>query len=419
MLTCHAKVHNTASKLHKDAVPSEMFLKDPNDSKSKVCATCLDCRAYSTKSRVKQKAKLQAKVDAVKEANGEFLMCTATFHSSSSKYPRDKVPKELFRKVPGDPKSPLIKTCRDCAEARAEYKAQDNAKKIEKVKSMPGMFVCSTCHQIRDELERAMSYDGTPSACCDRCQDLKVENRDRIKGELKEVRLEYMKAQSASCYRCRCIYLRNPDGEGLLKLKTFEQDGIRMVSHEEYIAKADDFINGCSELICLDVLEFDHLTEHEQRERGLLSPDEPYMPKVRNVSNMTSKAAMMREAAKCQLLCGFCHIDVTIERELMGPNLEGALGKKRIHVNTIKAAGCVICKYVNPETSRHFHMDHIDPRTKTIDVAVMVVEPRFTFEELQAECEKCRVLCLHCHKLHTIQQRKEGLVVNFLRNSAS
>ena len=33
----------------------------------------------------------------------------------------------------------------------------------------------------------------------------------------------------------------------------------------------------------------------------------------------------------------------------------------------------------------------------------------YSLDDLIKECSKCRVLCKHCHKIHTNKQAKEGL----------
>ena len=403
--------HNLGSKFPADVVPIEFFRKDPDDVDSEIFNTCVDCRAYKRKLRIKAVAKLKAAAKASWDADGDFLFCTVNIHNSNSKYPRDKVPRELFRKVPTDPKSSLIKTCRDCAEARAKYKVVNNTAKLEKVKKMPDNFICSTCHQIKHIDTRSINPDGTLAASCITCKELKIANRIKKTIAMKEVLMKRIKEQSSSCLSCCNIYLLDPkDDNHILTFETVEIDGVRMVYIDGCYIRANYFIEATKENHCFEVLVFDHLTEDEQRERGLLAFDEPYIPKVRGVAHMTSKVAKEREALKCQLLCVMCHMIETISRERRDANFNGLMGFKKKYVHNLKALGCAICGYINLEIPRLFEMDHLNPSTKTTEVSVMVVESKYTMEMLQAECAKCQVLCLHCHKLVTRNQRRAGII---------
>ena len=42
----------------------------------------------------------------------------------------------------------------------------------------------------------------------------------------------------------------------------------------------------------------------------------------------------------------------------------------------------------------------------------MTKDKNYTMQDVIDEVAKCRVLCLHCHIIHTRNQRKEGIVSN-------
>ena len=62
------------------------------------------------------------------------------------------------------------------------------------------------------------------------------------------------------------------------------------------------------------VIEFDHLPEKDQRERGLLLFNEKFIPKKSGVNEQGSETSIRLEALKCQHLCILCHTIKTIER---------------------------------------------------------------------------------------------------------
>lgn len=61
---------------------------------------------------------------------------------------------------------------------------------------------------------------------------------------------------------------------------------------------------------------------------------------------------------------------------------------------------CVICKEADPIV---LEFDHLDPTDKDGSVARMVNDCK-PWEVVEAEINKCRVLCANCHKRHTYAQ---------------
>jgi len=88
-----------------------------------------------------------------------------------------------------------------------------------------------------------------------------------------------------------------------------------------------------------------------------------------------------------------------------------AENKKRLDEIKLKS-GCEICgigKTV-PKDKRwkklllhSLHFDHIDPKTKIKNVCDM---KGYKWEVIQAEIDKCRVLCFPCHSEHTGKQNR-------------
>jgi len=216
----------------------------------------------------------------------------------------------------------------------------------------------------------------------------------------------------ASCQKCNCIYLKN--GDSALCLKTYFTKKGHRIKYNGETFDVEEFINEHINDLELAVIEFDHLTEEEQRERGLLGPNEKYIPKKNNVSELGSETAMRLEALKTQNVCMRCHLEETIFREA------GQYASKYTYTERAKKAfvdeykrnlgGCSICEYVNDDLLRFFHMDHFDPENKVKEISRMVKSPRYTLDDVKIELEKCRMLCAHCHAIHTRKQVESGII---------
>lgn len=67
------------------------------------------------------------------------------------------------------------------------------------------------------------------------------------------------------------------------------------------------------------------------------------------------------------------------------------------YIQAIKMdSGCEICGYNEHPTALEF--DHIDPSTKRDKVSNLMGN---SYEVIDAEIAKCRVLCSNCHAIHT------------------
>ena len=157
------------------------------------------------------------------------------------------------------------------------------------------------------------------------------------------------------------------------------------------------------------IIELDHLTEEEQRERKIIGPKDSFIRKKSCVSECDNEYTMREEAKITQNLCCKCHVIVTMRREKGGNQYYGKILAKKNYVNSLKRkSGCEICGFLDENLLRYLEMDHIDPKQKINKIADMV-QYGYSLEELIEECKKCRVLCRFCHKIHTSEQRKQGI----------
>ncbi len=407
-LSCNTKSHHSYSEHLKDRVPSELF-NGIRGGKEILYKTCIDCRTYFRQNMRRYQAKLSTPSDTEEQG---FQNCPAKGHDtkSGSSHPRKKVPIELFRKEPADPKSSLLKCCSDC---RTCSSLQKKGRLVNlKMKAIAnGGFYCTNCHRAKEESERALNKDGTPSILCLSCKEVERARSRQIRENVNDCRLELIFEHESSCQVCQRIFLRPTDGGYIpIVLQTyFEDDNQRYVDYDETMYLARDFLAKFKDRLELRIIQLDHLTETEQRERGLLKPNEPFIPKKRNVSRMSSSKAVKLEALKCQHVCAMCHLDETVRREvgLVDNSRSHSERKKLAYVIQLKNDGCSLCTYKNPDIPRHFDMDHIDPKTKVKEISRMVKDNSYTMEQLVEECKKCRVLCKHCHIIHTSKQIRD------------
>ena len=66
------------------------------------------------------------------------------------------------------------------------------------------------------------------------------------------------------------------------------------------------------------------------------------------------------------------------------------------------ARGCEQCGYNKHPAA--LHLDHIKPQQKSVTVSKMISEG-YPYTAIDAEMDKCRVLCANCHAIHSHEQK--------------
>jgi len=400
--TCTCVQHHNRSQYPKNEVPFEYFQKG-----NKTYKTCEDCRFYKNKSRKKCVEKNRELFQDSVKSGGDLLICSIKSHINyGSIYPRNEVPIDLFRKEPGNAKSELFSSCKDCRNHTARVQlTRVNTQKI--IAEDNNKFCCANCCRHYEMSERAPNKDSTLSVLCINCKSLQNLNCLKLKNTLVTIKMEFIENNKSSCNLCKNLYLKDPINNTAIELTTYTKDNKLYVEFDGKQYETMDFLKSSGMELELDVLQFDHLTEDEQRERGLLLPYEEYVDKKYIVSRATSESAMRLESLKCQLLCGRCHVIETIRRERGLERRSPNESKKLNHTNELKLQGCEICKYKNPDLPRFFEFDHLDPSTKIDAISTMMKFNKYTFDDLIMEISKCRILCRHCHLIHTKIQKKQ------------
>lgn len=400
------------SPFHRHFVPLRLFLEDPNNPNSKEFKTCLHCRQYDRKrnkdkEQIRKNKHMEIKNQLASGIAITFGYCTEPHHGGSfkSEYPKDKVPIHLFRKIPENPNSEIFSICLDCRkQKRIKNKKHIIAKTIEANKA--GKILCVTCSKEITVNNKSYNKDGNLNKVCFSCQSRAAERTEYLRNLYKTIILEFIVKHQASCQKCFKLYFVPDDGTTISKgFETYSKDDgyryLKGLDNKEY--KVIDVLNYMPYNLELSVIELDHLTEYEQRERKLLSDNEVFVPKYKPVSQLRSEHKMRFEAKKCQHLCIKCHIEVTISREKGVPETQRSIHEreKMKYVNELKSKGCSNCGYVNLNLLRFFDLDHTDPELKTETITIMVRDNKYSLHDVIAESQKCTVMCKMCHRLKT------------------
>jgi len=395
----------------RDEVPTKLF-ETPN---GKYYAQCSDCRLYNRQKTNKSydKKKILAKIEKeiANSIDTEYSFCPYSGHTTIVKsfHPQNLVPIDFFRKEEGNTKSEFFDKCSDCREYLRKTRARFENNRLIEAHEME-LYMCRSCSKLIKTDERALNLDDTLSSDCVPCKTKKYIrdfNRLQVSNTIKH---ELIEKYECSCYECKCLYFKPKDDSLIVqKILTYEKFGERyaLIDNEELLVK--DIIKLYYKELEFRIIEFDHLPENDQRERGLLSPNEKFIPKKSCVSDQGSEASIRLESLKCQHLCILCHTIKTIEREKGESTKTGITKSKYNYVSKCKEKGCSSCGYINSNLVRFFDMDHIDINTKITEVGKMCREPFYSLDDVINECLKCRVLCRHCHKIHTDKQRKDGM----------
>jgi hypothetical protein len=70
----------------------------------------------------------------------------------------------------------------------------------------------------------------------------------------------------------------------------------------------------------------------------------------------------------------------------------------------------VNCLEQFPHLITFLEFDHIDVFDKIDNINNMGGEKNYSIDDLTIEMDKCRLLCRHCHRLHSIEQARSGIL---------
>ncbi len=307
-------------------------------------------------------------------------------------------PKTDFETRRLDGKVTLRQKCKRC---RNKMNTHLESKKIKYRETTDGTTsLCVRCHATFKHVDMAVTVGGSYSSTCKSCSVPVGHSNDilyaRKKHMVYELKKEHIMGNGASCKRCMYIFLKTDLGHPIQCLDAIDGN----VTYMDNVLPVREFLEAHFDLLDLDILEFDHL---------------PQFTKI-NVITCMPPSLMRAEAQKCQMVCGRCHVIVTTERATAKRELENrTLAKQhaaRQHINMrkLEVGGCALCGHFDKNLLAFFHWDHLNPATKIACVSEMA--SNHTLDEIDKEIAKCQLLCKHCHRKRTLDQYKNGELVN-------
>ena len=409
---CYNLMHKSCgSKYLREEVPIENFLK-PSKSEEDLYCFCIDCRNYGTKLREKQKNNYEILSQNVEPG---FGFCFSEFHemNNNSIFTRDKVPISMFNLESKNAKE-LSKNCSDCRKYAIEKGKKEHEVRRKKAEE-EGNFFCRTCSSVVEIEDRAFNIDGSESTVCKNCKEKSYlytkERMKHLRKTYRTIQMEFITKYQCSCKRCKSIFLKPDEGtHKAIELQTFKKNGKRYVKYKGKTYLSSNFIDEFKDLLELRIIDFDHLSEREQRDRGIIGPDEEYRTKKDNVSSMQNEYTMRKESEICQAVCCKCHVRITISRQVTITQYYKEQLEKYNYIKELKEKGCCICGFFDATILKYLHFDHLNPDEKIDQISNMIRLSLYTMEDLIEECKKCRVICESCHRIHTSEQRKMGII---------
>jgi hypothetical protein len=129
---------------------------------------------------------------------------------------------------------------------------------------------------------------------------------------------------------------------------------------------------------------------------------------------LKSRAALLVEVRKCDIVCANCHRMRTWARHSSRPALTGRsrhLERKRATwraqarlLDELRDVPCADCGRCYRPCAMDF--DHRDPTSKEYTVTRMI--GRAGTARILAEVAKCDIVCANCHRVRTLDRRTAG-----------
>jgi hypothetical protein len=143
------------------------------------------------------------------------------------------------------------------------------------------------------------------------------------------------------------------------------------------------------------LLEFDHV----DREKKKI-----------NLSGAGSIRQLQEEYMEVVNRCGMCHRRRT--KTQLNYGNKSTPQKQFVDQEKRKRGCCNKCGIFDDALLEAFEFDHIDPSTKSFNISTMVSN-NADIKDIKKELPLCQLLCVHCHKLKTIEDNGYYLYIQY------
>ena len=222
--------------------------------------------------------------------------------------------------------------------------------------------ICPQCNLSKKvtEFSRATKRKDGLQRCCKKCDAIRTH-------DIWAANKEKYRAINYTCSR---------------KWYRFNQKQMEILKKDKYC-----IICGESDSSCLD---FHHI-----------HPKDKKMTISRMMSSRRSWNNILKEISKCNILCANCHRIKDNQIKIPKNKRDQFRHKQRIKLNNYKEKlGCTICGFNSYGVALDFH--HVDPSTKSGIIGRLI---GCKWETIQAELDKCQILCANCHRKYHHSER--------------
>ena len=305
--------------------------------------------------------------------------------------------------------------CKYCKKQQRVNKILANKSRSIEEQFPSGTKTCTRCSQEM-ELSQFNKVNGTLRSNCKACKKekyslLKRARQDRSEDEINSDRRKKLKVNDLGVFVKTCSVCQKSKPTSEFSKDTVSLDALlsqcktcavarASERYQEAQALQSDLKEGkqCENCSNADtaLLEFAHLDRKDKYRNS--------KGRTVSVSRMQNRSTILKEVAKCKLLCRVCHrLETKLEYDAKSKNTIAAkpgVRKKQEFVNLIKmtTGSCQDCTLIVTQSNTiAFDFDHLDATTKVDCVSKMIYTTR-TLDEIQAEIQKCELVCANCHQ---------------------
>ena len=296
--------------------------------------------------------------------------------------------KEKFLFVQTTWKQQLSEYCITCREKKNKRDLlQKEKRKFFDFENTSSHKKCTKCFRIKDI--DMFGNDDKCNPCCKAIKNsnLKLKHNVDLAGTMYPEQILCMKCYNLKPKNDFITEQRRILGRCCTECRNYIFERNDALAYKILELKKEKGKNGCVDCGEKDIrlLEFDHIDRKT---------------KICDIWRCRTVDSAIREADKCVMRCIICHIRRTKIQLNYGSSLKEA--KAYVDGYKMKIGGCQLCGWFDPNLLEALHFDHIEPENKIDDISHMLKTN--DIDMIDEEIPKCRLICAHCHKLHTIDQ---------------